>query len=177
MRFLAGVYNGREFPFDLTDLRVLDTELASACIDYLNYDRLAKAEVHTHLPGGGAQMQGFIKQQGVRRQLRLSRDGEHKWRLFALAERLDREVDVLLEEALEDFLSRYEGRVFGGLLATRLSSEGDGPLVHARLLSESAGRPLCDASDGPWSARVFEFVRVTCHECQTLVLNLEDGAG
>jgi hypothetical protein len=53
VRFLAGVYNGNEFPFDLTDLRALDTELANACIDYLNYDRLAKAEVHTHLPDGG----------------------------------------------------------------------------------------------------------------------------
>jgi hypothetical protein len=50
VRFLAGVYNGSDFPFDLTDLRALDTELANACIDYLNYDRLSKAEVHTHPP-------------------------------------------------------------------------------------------------------------------------------
>ena len=41
VRFLAGVYNGGQFPFDLTDLRALDTELANACIDYLNYDRNA----------------------------------------------------------------------------------------------------------------------------------------
>jgi hypothetical protein len=27
-------------------------EGANACIDYLNYDRLAEAEMHTHLPGG-----------------------------------------------------------------------------------------------------------------------------
>jgi hypothetical protein len=58
-RFLAGVYNGNEFHFDLTDLRALDTELANACIDYLNYDRLGKAEVHTHLPDGGRQMEWF----------------------------------------------------------------------------------------------------------------------
>ena len=56
VRFLAGVYNGTEFSFDLTDLRSLDTELANACIDYLNFDRLGKAEVHTHLPDGGRQM-------------------------------------------------------------------------------------------------------------------------
>jgi hypothetical protein len=31
-RFLAGVYNGNAFPFDLTDLRVLDAELTNACI-------------------------------------------------------------------------------------------------------------------------------------------------
>jgi len=40
VRFLAGVYKGSEFPFDLTDLRALDAELANACLDYLNYDRL-----------------------------------------------------------------------------------------------------------------------------------------
>ena len=71
VRFLAGVYNGHEFPFDLTDLRVLDTELANACIDYLNYDRMSKAEVHTHLPDGGRQMQWFIAQHGIRPQLHL----------------------------------------------------------------------------------------------------------
>ncbi|HEY6620193.1 MAG TPA: hypothetical protein VIY68_11640 [Steroidobacteraceae bacterium] len=34
VRFLAGVYNGSDFPFDLTNLRAVDTDLASACIDY-----------------------------------------------------------------------------------------------------------------------------------------------
>jgi len=113
VRFLAGVYNGNEFPFDSTDLRALDTELANACIDYLNYDRLAKAEVHTHLPNGGRQMEWFIAQQGIRR------------------------------------------------------------LLHARLLSESVAKPLCGPTDGPWSARGFAFLRLTCHDCQSLVLNPE----
>ena len=171
VKFLAGVYNGHEFLFDLTDLRSLDTELANACIDYLNYDRLAKAEVHTHLPDGGRQMQWFIKQHGIRPQLHLSSYDEHQSRLFALAERLDREPGALLKEALEDLLSRYEAKAFGGLLATQPSSDGDRPLVHARLLSESVAKPLCGASDGPWSARGFDFLRVTCHECQALVLN------
>jgi hypothetical protein len=174
VKFLAGVYNGYDFPFDLTDLRALDSELANACIDYLNYDRLAKAEVHTHLPGGGRQMQGFIKEHGIRPQLHLSSSDEHKWRLFALAKRLDRNVDALLQEALEDLLLRQEAKAFGGLLATQLSPDGDRPLVHARLLSEFVAKPLCGASDGPWSARSFEFLRVTCHECQALVLNPED---
>lgn len=30
VRFLAGVYNGSDFPFDLTDLRAIDTEFANA---------------------------------------------------------------------------------------------------------------------------------------------------
>ena len=72
VRFLAGVYNGGDYPFDLTDLRALDAELVNACIDYLNYDRLAKAEVHTHLPEGGQQMQWFLTQHGIRPQPHLS---------------------------------------------------------------------------------------------------------
>ena len=31
--FLAGIYNGSDYPFDLTDLRALDTWLANACLD------------------------------------------------------------------------------------------------------------------------------------------------
>lgn len=44
--FLAGVYNGSDYPFDLTWLRMLDTKLANACLDYLNFDRLGVNEVH-----------------------------------------------------------------------------------------------------------------------------------
>jgi hypothetical protein len=168
------VYNGHEFHFDLTDLRALDTDLANACIDYLNYDRLSKAEVHTHLPDGGRQMQWFIAQHRIRPQVHLSSYDEHEARLFALVERIDREPGALLKEALEDLLSRYETKAFGGLLATQPSPDSDRPLVHARNLSESVAKPLCGASDGPWSARGFDFLRLTCHECQTLVLNPED---
>jgi hypothetical protein len=52
VRFLAGVYNGQDYPFDLTELRGLDTELANACLDYLNYDRLGITEVHKYLAKG-----------------------------------------------------------------------------------------------------------------------------
>jgi hypothetical protein len=52
VRFLAGLYNGQDYPFDLTELRGLDTKLANACLDYLNYDRLGIAEVHKHLANG-----------------------------------------------------------------------------------------------------------------------------
>jgi len=170
-RFLAGVYNGHAFPFDLTDLRVLDTDLANACIDYLNYDRLSKAEVHTHLPDGSRQMQLFIAQHGIRPRIHMSSHGEHEARLFALAGRIDREADALLKEALEDLLSRYESKAYGALMATQKSGDEDRPLLHARLLSESVAKPLCGAPDGPRSARVFDCLRVTCHKCQNLVLN------
>ena len=49
VKFLAGVYNGEDYPFDLGELRALDTELANACLDDLSYDRLGKREVHGHL--------------------------------------------------------------------------------------------------------------------------------
>ena len=171
VRFLAGVYNGNEFPFDLTDLRAVDTELANACIDYLNYDRLSKAEVHTHLPDGGRQMQWFIEQHRIRPQLHLSSNDEHEERLHAVALHLGREPDGLLKQALDYLLGEYEAKQFGGLTATQPSPDGDRPLVHARTLSESVAKPLCGATDGPWSARSFEFSRLTCCECQALVLN------
>jgi hypothetical protein len=174
VRFLAGVYNGNEFPFALTDLRALDTELANACIDYLNYDRLAKAEVHTHLPDGSRQMQRFISQHGILPRLHLSSTEEHEQRLYALSLRLDRDCDALLKEALEDLLSRYEAKAFGGLLATQPSPDSDRPLVHARLLSETVAKPLCGASDGPWSTHTFDFQRTTCRECRGLVLDPEE---
>lgn len=176
VRFLAGVYNGHEFPFDLTDLRAVDAELANACIDYLNYDRLNKAEVHTHLPEGGRQMQQMIAESGIRPQIHLSTHDEHEARLFALAERLDRDADKLMKEALEDLLFRYEAKAFGGLSATLPSPDTDRPLVHVRLLSDLAAKPLCGASDGPWRPQAFDFSRLTCHECQSLVLHPDDPA-
>lgn len=171
IKFLAGLYNGNDYPFDLTDLRALDTELANACIDYLNYDRLAKAEVNTHLPEGGRQMQWFIAQSGLLRRLHWSTSEQHESRLHALAERLDREPEAFLKEALSDLLARYENKEFGGLLASKQTPDQDRPLIHAHLLRETAPAPLCGASDGPWSARGFEFTRLTCRECQSIVLN------
>jgi hypothetical protein len=120
-------------------------------------------------------MQWFIQQQGIRPHLHLSTYEEHEGRLFALAERLDREPGALLKGALEDLLSRYEAKTFGGLLATQVSPDDKRPLLHARQLSESIEKPLCGATDGPWSARGFDFLRLTCHECQSLVLRTEDG--
>lgn len=67
VRFLAGVYNGSDFPFDLTDLRALDTRLANACLDYLNYDRLGKKEVHRHLSGGDRELHEWFRDYGVTR--------------------------------------------------------------------------------------------------------------
>lgn len=63
--FLAAVYNGSEFPFDLTELRALDTELANACLEYLNYDRLGRCEVHRHLSTGERELHRWIDDYGL----------------------------------------------------------------------------------------------------------------
>jgi hypothetical protein len=65
VRFLAGLYNGQDYPFDLTELRGLDTKLASACLDYLNYDRLGIAEVHKHLAKGERDLHRWLEAYGI----------------------------------------------------------------------------------------------------------------
>jgi hypothetical protein len=61
----------------------------------------------------------------------------------------------------------------------RRLAEGDEPLVYARLLSDSEAKPLCGATDGPWTARGFDFQRMpvtsaspSCSIPKTFLLNL-----
>jgi hypothetical protein len=65
VRFLAGVYNGQDYPFDLTELRSLETQLANACLDYLNYDRLGIDEVHVHLENRGRDLHRWLEEYGI----------------------------------------------------------------------------------------------------------------
>ena len=105
VRFLAGVYNGSEFPFDLTDLRALDIELANACLDYLNYDRLGKREVHHHLAGGDRELHQWLRDYGIEPALRLS---ERQEEAFAeLPEKTGRDRYELLDEAVDDLIHKY----------------------------------------------------------------------
>lgn len=48
-RFLLSLYNGRRFPFDLTDLRLLDRGNFEACLQVLRMDWRPQHEVHTQL--------------------------------------------------------------------------------------------------------------------------------
>ena len=66
VRFLAGLYNGQDYPFDLTELRGLDTKLANACLDYLIYDRLAIKEVHRHLANGERDLHRWLEEYGIK---------------------------------------------------------------------------------------------------------------
>ena len=166
VQFLAGLYNGNEYQVDLTDLRAVDTELANACVDYLNYDRLAKVEVHTHLPGGGRQINQWIRDNGVRARWRMSAWDDHARRLDAVARRLDKRWDALVDEALEDFLTRQEAASFECMWAANPPIDGDRPLVHARILASAVQVPLCGSSDGPWTAAPFRFASMSCPDCK-----------
>lgn len=53
-RFLAGLYNGPRFPFDLTDLRAIDDDLFEHCLAVLRLDHRPKVEVHDYFPNGSA---------------------------------------------------------------------------------------------------------------------------
>ncbi len=63
--FLGGLYNGPSFPFDLTDLRSLNGELADACLDVLRYDHFCQAEVHTWGVIDGDELNGWLESYGL----------------------------------------------------------------------------------------------------------------
>lgn len=51
--FLLGLYNGRRFPFDLTDLRCVDLKIFEDCMTVLQMDFQPAKEVHTYFQNGG----------------------------------------------------------------------------------------------------------------------------
>ncbi|MBO3274167.1 DUF7673 family protein [Pseudomonas schmalbachii] len=53
-RFLLGLYNGQDYPFDLTDLRRLDLALFDDCLQVLQMDFQPEVEVHGRVADGQA---------------------------------------------------------------------------------------------------------------------------
>lgn len=53
-RFLLAIYNSYAFPFNLTDLRMLDRSLWEDCISVLGLDQHPKKEVHRLIKDGPA---------------------------------------------------------------------------------------------------------------------------
>lgn len=51
-RFLLSLYNGNAFPFCLTDLRGLDTQLWEDCLALLRLDRRPEVEIHQYVQDG-----------------------------------------------------------------------------------------------------------------------------
>jgi hypothetical protein len=61
VRFLAGLYNGSAYPFDLTDLRTIDDALYEDCMTVLRMDaRYCVQEVHTYFDNGDQRWQKMI---------------------------------------------------------------------------------------------------------------------
>ena len=111
VRFLAGLYNGEDYPFDLTDLRALDTKLANACLDYLSYDRLGHAEVHKHLRDGDRELSRWITAFGIEPSLRL--DEAHAQAFARLPEQTRRDRHELLQEAVDLLFDKYRRQAYG----------------------------------------------------------------
>lgn len=65
VRFLAGVYNGHDYPFPMHELRALDHALGLACLDYLAFDRLGVREIHHLLDGGETWLIEKLEQHGM----------------------------------------------------------------------------------------------------------------
>jgi hypothetical protein len=66
-RFLLGLYNGNRFPFDLTDLRRLDTALFLDCMAVLQCDaaHVFEQEVHLFFPNGGQRFERLAEDWGM----------------------------------------------------------------------------------------------------------------
>jgi len=64
-RFLAGLYNGMDFPFDLTELRGLDATLFEHCLAVLRLDNRPKVEIHRYLPHGEQRMKQLLLDWGL----------------------------------------------------------------------------------------------------------------
>lgn len=65
--FIAGLYNGGDYPFDLTQLRRLDLKLLDACFKVLAYNCVRQdGEIHEWGEFEEAQLHAWIKREGVR---------------------------------------------------------------------------------------------------------------
>ncbi|MCU1740043.1 MULTISPECIES: hypothetical protein [unclassified Pseudomonas] len=51
-RFLLGLYDGDSYPFDLTELRLLDLALFQDCMSVLSMDYQPEVEVHQRVENG-----------------------------------------------------------------------------------------------------------------------------
>ncbi len=70
-RFLLGLYNGNCFPFDLTDLRRLDTAVFMDCLLVLKMDNRLMKEVHCYFDNGNEIWQNLAIDWNVENVMRL----------------------------------------------------------------------------------------------------------
>ena len=82
-KFLLGCYNGARFPFDLTDLRSLDTAIVQDCLSVLAMDSRLTQEVHRYIKNGSQVFEGWAQTVWSRGQL------EDKAKMEGMVEVLD----------------------------------------------------------------------------------------
>ncbi|MCI0508640.1 hypothetical protein C8E00_103491 [Chromohalobacter marismortui] len=58
-RLLLAIYNGPEWPFELTRLRVIDRDLQDAALVVIEWATYTGRELHEYLPNGDGLMQRF----------------------------------------------------------------------------------------------------------------------
>lgn len=63
--FLLGLYNGRRFRFDLTDLRRLDAALHEDCMAVLRMDASPRQEVHQYFENGSWAFEQMARDWGL----------------------------------------------------------------------------------------------------------------
>ena len=75
--FLLGLYNGTRFPFDLTDLRAIDTALFDDCMAVLRMDALiTRQEVHRYIEDGNHAFEQLARDWGVQDMLKVREDAK-----------------------------------------------------------------------------------------------------
>ena len=70
-RFLACLYDGSRFQFDLTDFRSLDSEIVEHCIHVLRLDSRPERGVHCHIERGGELWEKMIADYGLEAKVRV----------------------------------------------------------------------------------------------------------
>lgn len=63
--FLAGLYNGTDYPFDLTELRAVDRDIAEDCLALLALDARGLKEVHRYVENGDEKWAAMIADYGL----------------------------------------------------------------------------------------------------------------
>lgn len=67
VKFRAGVCNGEDYPFELGERPALETALANACLECLNYDRLGQREAGKHLKNGDREPRRWLERDDLLR--------------------------------------------------------------------------------------------------------------
>jgi hypothetical protein len=64
-RFVAGLYNGEAFPFDLFELRVVDVAIGDDMLRCLDAHRWAVADLHSQVSDGDRRVRRMIEAWGM----------------------------------------------------------------------------------------------------------------